>query len=311
MRRARIRTTVNLAAAQNGRRRAKNPETKEPVNNEPSRNIDESMCNSDATEKSEVNQTLIDTHRTNIVEKSSSEDQNTQNSNSVSSKTAEAKVLDEIQPDTSGNHDLQNVLSSSSREITECTNLSVESSVKVKRLKSNDIDQTIRNENIGDTAFSKNMLESVHPHKINETTKKSETDLEDQKVHKETPTHLKTADSTTLSEMQSIVSQPSTTFLSSQSTGLRLGRSRFRPNLSVESTQRNRLRRMSGSLGGSSEIIGYPLSHGASRPRRMRTISNSSATSETDIASPLPVVQSSCTAENLKRQFTVPSSPQR
>merc|ERR1711981_69652 len=66
-------------------------------------------------------------------------------------------------------------------------------------------------------------------------------------------------------------------------TGLRLGRSRFRPNLSIESTQRNRLRRISGSLGGPSEILNSPLGLGnVARSHRVRTISNSSTTSETD-----------------------------
>ena len=68
--------------------------------------------------------------------------------------------------------------------------------------------------------------------------------------------------------------------------GIRLGRSRFKPNLSVESTQRNRLRRISGSFGSSSEALGSPLSHhSTNRPHRIRTISNSSATSEKDITS--------------------------
>ena len=67
---------------------------------------------------------------------------------------------------------------------------------------------------------------------------------------------------------------------------MRLGRSRFKPNLSVESTQRNRLRRISGSFGSSSETLGSPLSHhSTNRPHRIRTISNSSATSEKDITS--------------------------
>ena len=65
---------------------------------------------------------------------------------------------------------------------------------------------------------------------------------------------------------------------------MRLGRSRFKPNLSVESTQRNRLRRISGSFGSSSEALASPLSHHGTN-RRIRTISNSSATSEKDITS--------------------------
>ena len=65
---------------------------------------------------------------------------------------------------------------------------------------------------------------------------------------------------------------------------MRLGRSRFKPNLSVESTQRNRLRRISGNFGSSSEALGSPLSHNSTN-RRIRTISNSSATSEKDITS--------------------------
>ena len=65
--------------------------------------------------------------------------------------------------------------------------------------------------------------------------------------------------------------------------GLRIGRSRFRPNLSIESTQRNRLRRISGSLGGPSEMVNSPLGLGnMGRSHRVRTISNSSTTSETD-----------------------------
>ena len=74
-------------------------------------------------------------------------------------------------------------------------------------------------------------------------------------------------------------------------TGMRLGRARFKPNLSLESTQRNRLRRISGSLGGSSDILGSPLGHGSTnRSHRIRTISNSSATSETEITSPSPAL---------------------
>ena len=73
---------------------------------------------------------------------------------------------------------------------------------------------------------------------------------------------------------------------------MRLGRSRFKPNLSIESTQRNRLRRISGSFGSSSEGLGSPLSHNSTnRPHRVRTISNSSATSEKDIAvSSVPLI---------------------
>ena len=68
---------------------------------------------------------------------------------------------------------------------------------------------------------------------------------------------------------------------------MRLGRARFKPNLSLESTQRNRLRRISGSLGGSSDILGSPHGHvSTNRSHRIRTISNSSATSETEITSP-------------------------
>ena len=67
---------------------------------------------------------------------------------------------------------------------------------------------------------------------------------------------------------------------------MRLGRARFKPNLSIESTQRNRLRRISGSFGASSETLGSPLTHSTNRPQRIRTISNSSATSEKDGAIP-------------------------
>ena len=61
--------------------------------------------------------------------------------------------------------------------------------------------------------------------------------------------------------------------------GLRLGRNRFRPNLSLESTQRNRLRRISGSLGGSADILHNSpniLTGLAHRPHhhRIRTFSN-------------------------------------
>ena len=89
---------------------------------------------------------------------------------------------------------------------------------------------------------------------------------------------------------------------------MRLGRSRFKPNLSAESTQRNRLRRISGSFGSSSEGLGSPLSHNSTnRPHRTRTISNSSATSEKDITSSavsLPI-------NNAEGQRSVIASPDR
>lgn len=86
--------------------------------------------------------------------------------------------------------------------------------------------------------------------------------------------------------------------MSSQAVGMRLGRARFKPNLSLESTQRNRLRRISGSLGGSSDIMGSPLGHGSTnRSHRIRTISNSSATSETEITSPSPALPPNSSGE--------------
>ena len=90
---------------------------------------------------------------------------------------------------------------------------------------------------------------------------------------------------------------------------MKLGRSRFKPNLSVESAQRNRLRRISGSVGGSSDILGSSSGHNlTNRSHRIRTISNSSATSETDIASPSPLLPSSYHADGEQKNSPITSS---
>ena len=93
--------------------------------------------------------------------------------------------------------------------------------------------------------------------------------------------------------------------------GLRIGRSRFRPNLSIESTQRNRLRRISGSLGGPSEIVNSPLGLGnMARSHRVRTISNSSTTSETENTSQCVSAIPTTTVDG-KTDSNIPHTPQR
>ena len=93
--------------------------------------------------------------------------------------------------------------------------------------------------------------------------------------------------------------------------GLRIGRSRFRPNLSIESTQRNRLRRISGSLGGPSEIVNSPLGLGnMARSHRVRTISNSSTTSETENISQCVSAIPTTTVDG-KTDNNIPHTPQR
>ena len=93
--------------------------------------------------------------------------------------------------------------------------------------------------------------------------------------------------------------------------GLRIGRSRFRPNLSIESTQRNRLRRISGSLGGPSEIVNSPLGLGnMARSHRVRTISNSSTTSETENISQCVSAIPTTTLDG-KTDSNIPHTPQR
>ena len=87
---------------------------------------------------------------------------------------------------------------------------------------------------------------------------------------------------------------------------MRLGRSRFKPNLSIESTQRNRLRRISGSFGASSEILGSPLTHSTNRTQRTRTISNSSATSEKDSFVPSVTVAVNSNKDGQKSNISDP-----
>ena len=288
MRRARLRTAVNLAAAQNRRRQTETPEATDQASSSSGTKSD--LGAGDvvpvAAQATNDKRQLTSTHT------ASSPDAKGDNAGSLESTTCRESPFkgddQPVNPDDNGLKPKKNKMS----KVDEIDKVETMSANREEEINVSDVQSNLNggeDEQTNDKSVPIATAEQIATKAALQEKAAPENENPSDITNKQMVSSVAVSSGPAPAPTLCPVGHP---------TGLRLGRSRFRPNLSLESTQRNRLRRISGSLGGSSDVLGSPFSP-MGRPHRIRTISNSSASSDTDntlSSSLLPVASPSVPA---------------